>query len=133
MVMQQMVVDVSKEPFPKLLHDSVLAPIGMTHSTYEQPLPSTMQGNAATPYTIKGPAVAGGAHTYPEMAAAGLWTTPSDLALYMIENQQSLEGKANHVLSKEMTQTMMTPGMGNWGLGLQMGDLLRTRIFLTAA
>ena len=120
-VMQQMVVDVSKEPFPKLLHDTVLGPIGMTHSTYEQPLPSAMQGSAATPYTIKGPPVAGGAHTYPEMAAAGLWTTPTDLARYMIENQQSLEGKANHVLSKEMTQTMMTAGMGGWGLGVQIG------------
>jgi CubicO group peptidase (beta-lactamase class C family) len=120
-VMQQMVIDASKEPFPKLLHHTVLAPIGMTHSTYQQPLPAAMQPNAATPYTFKGTAVPGGAHTYPEMAAAGLWTTPSDLARYMIENQQSLQGKANHVLSKELTQTMMTPGMGSWGLGLQIG------------
>ncbi|HEY0263568.1 MAG TPA: serine hydrolase [Granulicella sp.] len=119
--MQQMLVDGAKLPFPQLLHDTVLAPIGMTHSTYEQPLPSALQSNAATPYSPDGSAIPGGAHTYPEMAAAGLWTTPSDLVRYIIENQQSLQGKANHVLTRELTQQMLTAGKGNWGLGLQIG------------
>ncbi len=120
-VMQQLVLDVSKEPFPKLLHDSVLAPIGMTHSTYQQPLPSDLRPEAAMPFTDQGAAVAGGPHTYPEMAAAGLWTTPSDLARYIIEVQQSLQGHANHVLSQKLTQEMVTPGKGDWGLGLEIG------------
>ena len=120
-VMQQLLLDVSKEPFPKLLHDTVLVPIGMTHSTYEQPLPAALQPMAATPYAADGVAVPGGAHTYPEMAAAGLWTTPSDLARYMIENERSLQGNANHVLSRQLTQQMVTPGKGDWGLGLQIG------------
>jgi CubicO group peptidase (beta-lactamase class C family) len=120
-IMQQLMVDVSHEPFPKLLHDTVLAPIGMTHSTYEQPLPATMRPNAAAPYDGHGVAVPEGAHTYPEMAAAGLWTTPSDLGRYIIENQQSLQGKANHVLSQAVTKEMMTPGKGSWGLGVQIG------------
>jgi len=120
-VMQQLLLDVAREPFPKLLHDTVLAPIGMTHSTYEQPLPAALQGTAATPYADDGTAVAGGAHTYPEMAAAGLWTTPSDLARYMIENQHALQGKQSHVLSRELTAQMVTPGKNSWGLGLQIG------------
>ena len=120
-IMQLMVVDVTKEPFPKVMHDSVLKPIGMKHSTYEQPLPAEMRAMAATPYDGKGNAVEGGAHTYPEMAAAGLWTTPSDLCLYLMEVQESLKGKANHVLNQTMTKEMLTPGMGKWGLGLQIG------------
>jgi CubicO group peptidase (beta-lactamase class C family) len=120
-VMLQTVLDVTKEPFPKLMHDTVLGPIGMTHSTYEQPLPKALEGMAATPYLVSGAPVAGGAHTYPEMTAAGLWTTPSDLARYILENQQSLSGKANHVLAREMTEQMMTPGKGNWGLGVEIG------------
>jgi CubicO group peptidase (beta-lactamase class C family) len=119
--MQQVLIDVTKEPFPKLLHDSVLAPIGMSHSTYEQPLPKTFQSFAATPYRGDGKPVDGGAHTYPEMAAAGLWTTPTDLAHYSIEVEQSLQGKANHVLSADMTLQMLTPGIGHWGLGLEIG------------
>jgi hypothetical protein len=120
-IMQQALIDVTKEPFPKLLHDTVLAPIGMPHSTYEQPLPKEFQAYAATPYSGDGKPIKGGAHTYPEMAAAGLWTTPTDLARYAIEVQKSLEGKANHVLSAEMTRQMLTPGMGKWGLGLEIG------------
>ena len=113
-------MDAAKEPFPKLMHDAVLAPIGMTHSTYDQPLPMGSQPTA-TPYNEDGTPVAGGAHTYPEMAAAGLWTTASDLAQYILENQQSLAGHANHVLSQAMTKQMLTPGLGNWGLGVQIG------------
>jgi CubicO group peptidase (beta-lactamase class C family) len=120
-IMQQMVVDVTKEPYPKFLHDTVLKPIGMTHSTYEQPLPAEMRAMAATPYDGDGKPIAGGAHTYPEMAAAGLWTTPTDLARYLIEVQRSLKGDANHVLTQKMTKEMLTPGMGQYGLGLAIG------------
>lgn len=118
--MQQVLLDVTKQPFPKLLHDTVLAPIGMTHSTYQQPLPAELRASAAVPYEADGKPVAGGAHTYPEMAAAGLWTTPSDLARYAIEIQHSLKGEWNHVLSQQMMKQMLTPGMGKWGLGLEI-------------
>jgi CubicO group peptidase (beta-lactamase class C family) len=120
-VMQQLVIDTVKEPFPQFLHDIVLVPIGISHSTYQQPLPESRLSNAAKPYNGDGTAVPGGPHTYPEMAAAGLWTTTSDLCRYIIEVQNSLSGKANHVLSQSMTQQMLTPGVGNWGLGLQLG------------
>lgn len=120
-IMQQVLLDTTKEPFPKLLHDTVLAPIGMTRSTYEQPLPQSLRDNAAVPCRGDGKPVEGGAHTYPEMAAAGLWTTPTDLAKYALEVVHSLDGKANHVLSADMTRQMLTRGMGNWGLGLEIG------------
>ena len=120
-IMQQILLEVAREPYPKLMHDIVLGPIGMAHSAYDQPLPAAREADAATPYRGDGKPVEGGAHTYPEMAAAGLWTTPSDLAHYAIEIQRSLVGKANHVLSVEMTQQMVTPGKGNWGLGLEIG------------
>lgn len=120
-VVQQIQVDTAKQPYPKLLHDLVLAPIGMGHSTFQQPLPSTLEPESARPYQGDGRAVRGGAHTYPEMAAAGLWTTASDLALFIMEIQQSLRGRANHVLSPELTRQMLTPGMGRWGLGLEIG------------
>lgn len=120
-VMQEVVLNVVKQPFPQLLHDTVLAPIGMTHSTYQQPLPDELLDTAAMPYTAEGTAVPGGPHTYPEMAAAGLWTTPSDLGRYIMEVQQSLQGHANHVLSQNLTRQMLTPGKGNWGLGLEIG------------
>lgn len=120
-VMQQLLIDVSHKPFPTLLHDIVLAPIGMTHSTYEQPLPDVITANSATPYQRNGAPIPGGFHTYPEMAAAGLWTTPTDLARFAIEIQRSLRGNANHVLSAAMTKQMLTIVQQHYGLGLKIG------------
>ena len=131
-VIQQLLIDVSHEQFAKLMRDAVLAPIGMTRSTYEQPLPVRLRAGAATPYNADGTPVAGGPHTYPEMAAAGLWTTPTDLARYVIEIQRSLREDANHVLSVEMTKQMLLTGQGNYGLGLVIGGSPEIRIFRMA-
>jgi CubicO group peptidase (beta-lactamase class C family) len=126
-VMQQLLLDVSHQPFSNLLHDTVLAPIGMTHSTYEQPLPLELRPGAATPYKADGAPVEGGFHTYPEMAAAGLWTTPTDLARFAIEIQRSLHADANHVLSPEMTKQMLVAGKGHYGLDLEIGGSSENR------
>jgi CubicO group peptidase (beta-lactamase class C family) len=120
-VMQQLLIDVTHQPFPALLHDTVLAPIGMTQSTYEQPLPEVLRAKSATPYKRDGMPVEGGFRTYPEMAAAGLWTTPSDLARFAIEIQRSLRGDANHVLSAAMTRQMLTVVQQHYALGLAIG------------
>jgi CubicO group peptidase (beta-lactamase class C family) len=116
-VMQLLMTDVTGEPFPALMRRLVLDPIGMTVSTYEQPLPASRAAEAATGYRSGGRAVPGRYHTYPEMAAAGLWTTPTDLARWIIEVQRSLAGTSNRVLSREMTAAMLTRGVGSHGLG----------------
>ena len=121
-ITQQLLLDVTGKSFPTLMRDTVLGPLEMTHSTYEQPLPMPRSAEAASPYDQNGAAIIGGAHTYPEMAAAGLWTTPSDLARYAIEIQKSLVGQSNLVLSKSTTEEMVkSGGMGGWGLGLEVG------------
>lgn len=91
----------------------------MTNSTYQQPLPDNTRKKAATGYRSDGKAVVGKIHIYPEMAAAGLWTTPTDLARFAIESQLSLVSKSNKVLSKEMTVKMIGPFLpsGPTGLG----------------
>jgi CubicO group peptidase (beta-lactamase class C family) len=128
-IMQQILIDVTGKPFPKLLQDSVLTPIGMNDSTYEQPLPADRKSFAATPYDANGTPILGGAHTYPEMAAAGLWTTPTDLARYAIEVERSLAGKSNLVLSTEMTRQMLIAGEGSWGLGPEIGGTATDPLF----
>jgi CubicO group peptidase (beta-lactamase class C family) len=120
-ITQVLLEDVTGQPFPKLMNDLVLAPIGMTRSTYEQPLPPNRMAEAAMPYHPDGQAVTGGPHVYPEMAPAGLWTTPSDLARYAIEVQKALAGKSNAVLSPARAKEMLTPGKNRWGLGVETG------------
>ncbi|HEX4948682.1 MAG TPA: serine hydrolase [Blastocatellia bacterium] len=120
-VMQQMLIDVTGKPFPTLMQELVLSKIGMKHSTYQQPLPKEWETMAAVGHRANGEVVKGRWHTYPEMAAAGLWTTPSDLARFAIELQQSFQGKSNKVLSQEMVRQMLTKQKGDYGLGLGLG------------
>ncbi len=120
-IMQRLLEDGTGQPFPKLMHDLVLAPIGMTRSTYEQPLLAERMAEAAMPYHADGQMVPGGPHVYPEMAPAGLWTTPSDLARYAIEVQKALAGKSTAVLTAAMARAMLTPGQNRWGLGVATG------------
>jgi hypothetical protein len=71
----------------------------MNHSSYEQPLSNGLSSSVATPYRGNGDPVKGGLHTYPEIAPAGLWTTPSDLARLTIEVQNEYAGKSKKILS----------------------------------
>lgn len=116
-LMQQLVEDIVGYDFATLMQQSVLSPIGMKHSTFQQILPSAWQKQVSVGHQPDGKKIPGNWHIYPESAAAGLWTTPSDLAQYIIEIQKSLKGKSNKVLSEQMIKQMLTKHLGDWGLG----------------
>ena len=120
-IMQKMLCDVTGESFPDLMEERVLSRIGMNMSTYQQPLPEERWENAACGYRATGAMVEGRWHTYPEMAAAGLWTTPTDLLKYVMEVQLSYAGVSNRILSMGMTQEMLTAQMDDHGLGPGVG------------
>jgi len=118
-IMQQMLVDVEGKPFPEILKEKVLGPLRMNHSTYDQPLQPEQLQLAATGYLPDGTMTKGKRHTYPEMAAAGLWTTAEDLAIFAINIQKTMLGDSGEVLSKAMTEKMLTPFVADFiGLGL---------------
>ncbi|MGB7070521.1 MAG: serine hydrolase [Pyrinomonadaceae bacterium] len=116
-VAQLAIMDIEKKPFPQIADETVLKPLRMTNSTYSQPLTAEWRKGAATGHLRNGQMVDGRIHVYPEMAAAGLWTTPTDLAKFAIEVQLSAAGRSNKVLTKEMTAKMVTPFMEEVGLG----------------
>ena len=108
-VEQLLLMDATGKAFPELMRETVLERIGMTDSSYAQPLPPTWAERTATGTRADGTPIHGRWHVYPEMAAAGLWTTATDLAKFAIEIAQSKRGEANHVLSTRMTSEMLTP------------------------
>ena len=114
---QQLMIDVTGKPFPDFMRETAFDKIGMIDSSYAQPLPPDWAKRTAAGTDMAGKAVHGRWHVYPEMAAAGLWTTPTDLATFAIEIALSKQGKANHVLSEKMTKEMLTPVMDEAGLG----------------
>jgi CubicO group peptidase (beta-lactamase class C family) len=126
---QQLVMDVTSKPFPQFMRQAVLDKIGMTDSTYEQPLPPARAAVAATGTHADGTSVPGKWHIYPEIAAAGLWTTATDLAKFGIEIALSNQGKANHVLSQATTQEMLKPQIDQVGLGFFLGQYKNPHMF----
>lgn len=120
-VMQQLLVDVTGKSFPDLMRAEVLQPLGMTRSTFAQPLPLSLADDAASGHRPDGTVIEGKWYTHPEMAAAGLWTTPSDLARYAIEIQLAAAGRSDKVLSQPTTAQMLTRQMGTSGLGPGLG------------
>jgi hypothetical protein len=104
---QLALVDQSKQPYPAILAHRVLDPLGMTHSTYEQPLPASRRAEAATGYRGDETEDPQSAHGEPDMAAAGLWTTPSDLARMFAELALARAGESK-LISKEIAVAMTT-------------------------
>jgi CubicO group peptidase (beta-lactamase class C family) len=129
-ILQQMLIDIEKQPFPVIMEKTVLNPLGMVHSSFQQPLPAERQKAAASGHRSSGLRVPGKWHVYPEMAAAGLWTTSADLAQFAIEIQLSLKNKSNKVLSAEKTQQMLTPFVSPAvGLGIFLRKLGKAMYF----
>jgi CubicO group peptidase (beta-lactamase class C family) len=106
-ISQLILTDVTGSNYAEWMQKNVLQPLGMTNSSYQQPPADT--ANLATGYYGNGNPVPGKYHVYPEQAAAGLWTTPTDLAKYIIECQLALEGKSQKVLSPAMMKKRLTP------------------------
>lgn len=121
-VMQQAMEDVAAQDFASLMENTVLQPLGMTSSTYGQPLPEAWHDRAATGYRGNGEIVEMNWHVYPEQAAAGLWTTPSDLLKFAASVQRSFAGSEADILMPATVQEMLTPGMDNHGLGPSISE-----------
>lgn len=125
-IAQLMSTDVTGESFPTLMKRLVLDKAGMKHSTYENPLPRSRDPEAASGHERIDTPVPGRYHVYPEMAAAGLWTTAPDLARWAIALTRSYNGEKKSVLSPEMAGQMISRivqvsppnGTDYWGLGV---------------
>jgi CubicO group peptidase (beta-lactamase class C family) len=107
-IVQQLLMDMIGLPFAHLMRELVLDPLGMRHSTYAQPLPEARWAQAATAHRTGGAPVDGQWHVYPEQAAAGLWTTPADLARVALDIQRARAGAPGTFLGKPIVDEMLT-------------------------
>lgn len=116
-IMQLLLSDTEKKGFSEIMQSEVLNPLGMTSSTYENPLPKPYHGMAAAGYKSDGSEVPGKWHTYPEMAAAGLWTTPSQLLLWAKTIQETYQNQEDGFLRTETVNEMTKDYGNNQGMG----------------
>ena len=116
-ILQLAITDQEGVSFPETMRKNVLDRLDMPNSTFENPLPSKFHAVAATGYRSNGNEVEGKWPIYPEMAAAGLWTTPSELIQYATKTQEVLQSENDGILKYETVLSMLTPGMNDYGLG----------------
>lgn len=129
-VLQMLMEDVSGQEFPNLMDSLVLNPAGMTNSTFAYPIPEKIENNISMGYDESGNEIQGGYHIYPEKAAAGLWSNPTDLAKFMIALGKSYRGEENSILKQSSAKKMMTrvPNAGATGIGIDgEGNAFRFR------
>lgn len=131
LAMQLLLEDVTGTAFPALMRELVLDPLGMADSDYTQPPPEQVHDRLASGHDVAGAVVPGGWHVYPELATAGLWTTPTDLCRYALGVQAAYAGAPGALISQRLAREMLTPqipatdrigGLSAVGLGPFVSD-----------
>ena len=117
-IMQQMLIDLTRAAIRRISRRHRPEAVRNDQQQFRPAAAGKEAQVAATPYRGDGEPVEGGPHTYPELAAAGLWTTPTDLAHFCLALLDAWAGRKNPVLSQSTTAQMLTPGLGDYGLGL---------------
>jgi CubicO group peptidase (beta-lactamase class C family) len=129
LVLGQVLCDTRRQSFPALMQELILAPLGMTRSYFEQPLMPNHRSDAAVAHG-NGKPCPGGAYSYPELSAAGLWTTPTDLARFAIAHQLAALGRNDRFLTRALEQQMITPrGSDEYGLGFSLDPIFKGKYF----
>lgn len=129
-VLQLLIEDVSGKKFSKLTEELIFQPIGMKYSSFTFPLSAKLTNLTSMGYDSNGKVIDGGYRIYPEKAAAGLWTTSSDLSEFMIALGKSYRGEKGGILKQSSAKKMMerVPNAGGIGIGIDgEGDAFRFR------
>ncbi len=117
-------------PAPEVYQRDVLTPLGMSSSTFAQPLPAALSAIAATGHDDAGKPVPGRFHVFPEYAAAGLWTTAADYARFLIAIQDAAAGRSGAILSRDAALRFVTPQPGSsFGAGPEVSGADERRLF----
>ncbi|UCC84642.1 MAG: beta-lactamase family protein [Gemmatimonadota bacterium] len=120
-VLQRLLEDITGSPYSDFVRATVLEPLDMHRSFHSQPLTEALAANAASGYEPTNEPVAGRWRVYPQLAALGMWTTPSDLARLAIEMQRSFAGESNGIISQASVAEMLSQQFENRGLGFEVG------------
>lgn len=113
-----MASDITKRKYEEFIEETVLKPLGMNNAVYNDIPPANLKDKFATGYYQDGEQLEGKYSLLTQQAGGAVWSTPSEFCKFIIETQLSLKGKSNKILSKEMTKKMLTPQIGNVGLGV---------------
>jgi len=119
-IIQKLLMDINDQDFDKIIDRLIFEPVGMNNSSFSQPIPDDLKQRKATGYTKDLEPYP--YRLFPYQAAGGLWTTPTDLAEFMITVLNDHHQGTEKLISKETTQSIFTKetmryvfSLWNWG------------------
>ncbi|MEH7225392.1 serine hydrolase domain-containing protein [Bacillus sp. JJ1566] len=117
-IVQQLIEDVTKKPFTQVVNESVFNPLKMENSLFVSQ-PSDIGNECfSRGHNKNGEIVAGNYPIYPYPAAAGLWTTTTDLSLLVLELMDALKGESKMGISASKAKEMISPQKDKMWCGL---------------
>lgn len=122
--------DKLNEPFELIMRDWLLAPVGMKQANFTVPLPTSSHPYTARGHQIDGSIIAGGWNNYPEQAAAGLWATATDLAMFLLEVHKGYHGKSNVFTQANIEEILATP-IADHAYGFRLINGGNDQVFIT--
>jgi CubicO group peptidase (beta-lactamase class C family) len=107
-LIQQLLEDVTSKSFKQIMNEVVFASLGMENSTFDVPLLEALKKRKIYHHDSDGVPVYNSGHRT-ALAQGGLITTPSDLALFLIEIMKSVHGRSDKIFSFDLAAEMILP------------------------
>jgi len=101
--------DKLRQPFDKIMNEWLITPLGMKQAEFTVPLPDDRHPYTASGHQMAGTTIPGGWNNYPEQAAAGLWATATDLAMFLLEIHKGYDGKSNVFTQSNIRELLENP------------------------
>ncbi|MCB2229825.1 class A beta-lactamase-related serine hydrolase [bacterium] len=108
-ILQILAEDVTGMRYNDFAREVLLGPLGMTYSTFEQPLSSEKELYASAGHKSNGRVQEIKRYATPAVTAGGLWSTAVEYARFVIEIQRALKGESDLIMSKELARLMTSP------------------------
>lgn len=121
-ILQMFLEDVTSQAYPELMRTLVLQPAGMTNSYFDNSLFINSPDKVALPYNADHQRFTKAPSASPIYSTGLLWTTPTDLAKFIIAIQKSLN-TPHGLLTQAQARSMVTPSSTpTRGLGFFISD-----------
>lgn len=116
-IVEALVEAATQRSFAEAVEHLVFRPAGMRESFYGSP-PRARRRQIATGHLADGAALPGGWREMPELAAAGMWSTPTDLAELLIAIARAYQDRESTLLDRGVAAEMLKrQAVGPYGLG----------------
>jgi CubicO group peptidase (beta-lactamase class C family) len=116
-ILAQLLEDIANKELGGIIEEGIFQPLQMAHSTFERHLPNQKFTSIAFGHLSGNRPMEQKYLTYQPLSAGGLWSTPTDLAKFLIEMQLSIKGESKKIIDRDNAKLMLTPVMNNYGLG----------------